>query len=144
MISDAQKAANAAGAIATGLLSLIIPVPLTTVQWANKHYYLPKESSYTPGRWETLPFQVGIMNCMGNDLIRTVNLIKSARVGYTKMLLGVEAYFIEHKSRNSLLFQPTDSAAAYSALFDHGLASKSDQRFASIRSTGNLTFSTAF
>ncbi|EFE9447962.1 phage terminase large subunit family protein, partial [Escherichia albertii] len=73
MISDAQKAANAAGAIATGLLSLIIPVPLTTVQWANKHYYLPKESSYTPGRWETLPFQVGIMNCMGNDLIRTVN-----------------------------------------------------------------------
>ncbi len=33
---------------------------------------------------------------------------------------------------------------AYSALFDHGLASKSDQRFASIRSTGNLTFSTAF
>ncbi|TGX20077.1 pcar domain protein, partial [Escherichia coli] len=33
---------------------------------------------------------------------------------------------------------------AYSTLFDHGLASKSDQRFASIRSTGNLTFSTAF
>ncbi len=33
---------------------------------------------------------------------------------------------------------------AYSALFDHGLASKSDQRFAYIRSTGNLTFSTAF
>ncbi|RVS28585.1 phage terminase large subunit family protein, partial [Escherichia coli] len=111
MISDAQKAANAAGAIATGLLSLNIPVPLTTVQWADQHYYLPKESSYTPGQWETLPFQVAIMNSMGNDRIRTVNLIKSARVGYTKMLLGVEAYFIEHKSRNSLLFQPTDSAA---------------------------------
>ncbi|RIL22441.1 large terminase, partial [Escherichia coli] len=27
MISDAQKAANAAGAIATGLVSLNIPVP---------------------------------------------------------------------------------------------------------------------
>lgn len=53
MISDAQKAANAAGAIATGLLSLIIPVPLTTVQWANKHYYLPKESSYTPAMGNT-------------------------------------------------------------------------------------------
>ncbi|EIS3325057.1 phage terminase large subunit family protein [Escherichia coli] len=111
MISDAQKAANAAGAIATGLVSLNIPVPLTTVQWADQHYYLPKESSYTPGQWETLPFQVAIMNSMGNDRIRTVNMIKSARVGYTKMLLGVEAYFIEHKSRNSLLFQPTDSAA---------------------------------
>ena len=111
MISDAQKAANAAGAIATGLVSLNIPVPLTTVQWADQHYYLPKESSYTPGQWETLPFQVAIMNSMGNDRIRTVNLIKSARGGYTKMLLGGEAYFIEHKSRNSLLFQPTDSAA---------------------------------
>lgn len=111
MISDAQKAANAVGAIATGLLSLNIPVPLTVVQWADRHYYLPKESSYTPGQWETLPFQVAIMNSMGSDRIRTVNLIKSARVGYTKMLLGVEAYFIEHKSRNSLLFQPTDSAA---------------------------------
>ncbi|EKQ7016340.1 PapB/FocB family fimbrial expression transcriptional regulator [Escherichia coli] len=33
---------------------------------------------------------------------------------------------------------------AYSALFDHGFASKSDQRFAYFRSTGNLTFSTAF
>ena len=39
-------------------------------------------------------------------------------------------------------FQKGDNA--YSALFDHGLASKPDQRFASIRSTGNLTFSTAF
>ncbi|KJJ66544.1 host specificity protein J [Escherichia coli] len=72
MISDAQKAANAAGAIATGLVSLNIPVPLTTVQWADQHYYLPKESSYTPGQWETLPFQVAIMNSMGNDRITAV------------------------------------------------------------------------
>lgn len=50
-------------------------------------------------------------DAMGYELIRVVNLIKSARVGYTKMLLGVEGYFIEHKSRNSLLFQPTDSSA---------------------------------
>ncbi|ENA9600472.1 phage terminase large subunit family protein [Escherichia coli] len=93
MISDELRAANSAGAIATGLLALKIPVPLTTVQWADRHYYLPKESSYTPGRWETLPFQVAIMNSMGNDRIRTVNLIKSARVGYTKMLLGVQIVY---------------------------------------------------
>ncbi len=36
------------------------------------------------------------------------------------------------------------ATGAYSALFDHGLALKFDQRFASIRSTGNLTFPTAF
>lgn len=111
MNSGGQKAANARRAIIAGLAALKIPEPLTAVEWADEFYYLPKESSYTPGRWETLPFQVSIMNAMGNDRIRSINLIKSARVGYTKMLLGVEAYFIEHKSRNSLLFQPTDSAA---------------------------------
>ncbi|MTC39220.1 phage terminase large subunit family protein [Providencia alcalifaciens] len=111
MISRERQIANIKHAIATGLSVLKIPIPQTVVEWANENYYLPKESSYTPGRWETLPFQVAIMNAMGNDQIRTVNLIKSARVGYTKMLLGVLGYFIEHKSRNSLLFQPTDSAA---------------------------------
>lgn len=111
MISGERRANNANRAITNGLIALHIPVPLTTVQWADEYYYLPKESSYTPCKWETLPFQVAIMNAMGYELIRVVNLIKSARVGYTKMLLGVEGYFIEHKSRNSLLFQPTDSSA---------------------------------
>jgi phage terminase large subunit GpA-like protein len=31
------------------------------------------------------------MNAMGNDYIREVNVVKSARVGYSKMLLGVYA-----------------------------------------------------
>ncbi|HAI2242080.1 TPA: phage terminase large subunit family protein, partial [Escherichia coli] len=98
-------------AVTTALQPLIRALPVTPVEWADQNYYLPKESSYVDGEWKTLPFQVAIMNSMGNDRIRTVNLIKSARVGYTKMLLGVVGYFIEHKSRNSLLFQPTDSAA---------------------------------
>lgn len=81
------------------------------MEWANENYYLPKESSYQEGRWETLPFQVAIMNAMGSDDIREVNLIKSARVGYSKMLLGVISYFIQHKQRNGLIWQPTDSDA---------------------------------
>ena len=48
------------------------------------------------------------------------------------------------KNQYSILWVEHQDKGAYSALFDHGLASKSDQRFASIRSTGNLTFSTAF
>ncbi len=102
---------NMMTAVSVALRPLVRVVPMTAVEWADQYYYLPKESSYGDGEWKTLPFQVAIMNCMGNDQVRTVNLIKSARVGYTKMLLGVTGYFIEHKSRNSLLFQPTDSAA---------------------------------
>ncbi|WP_234262268.1 phage terminase large subunit family protein [Klebsiella aerogenes] len=94
-----------------GLAGLLRPIPMTPVEWANEHYYLPKESSYHTGEWVTLPFQVAIMNSMGNDEIRIVNFIKSARVGYTKMLLAVMAYFVEHKTRNCLMFQPTDADA---------------------------------
>jgi Bacteriophage tail assembly protein len=42
---------------------------------------------------------------------REVNVVKSARVGYSKMLLGVYAYFIEHKQRNTLIWLPTDGDA---------------------------------
>ncbi|MCF6535142.1 phage terminase large subunit family protein, partial [Escherichia coli] len=67
--------------------------------------------AYQEGRWETLPFQRAIMNAMGSDYIREVNVVKSARVGYSKMLLGVYAYFIEHKQRNTLIWLPTDGDA---------------------------------
>ncbi|WP_227317446.1 phage terminase large subunit family protein [Cedecea davisae] len=97
--------------MAAGLKSLFRPMPMTAVEWANDNYHLSKESSYAEGDWETLPFQVAIMNTMGSDLIREVNLIKSARVGYSKMLLGVYAYFIVHKQRNSIIWLPTDGDA---------------------------------
>lgn len=102
---------NLMQAVKVGLSVLKRPLPMTAVEWANEHYYLPKESAYTEGRWETLPFQVAIMNAMGSDYIREVNLIKSARVGYSKMLLAVFGYFLQHKQRNGLLWQPTDGDA---------------------------------
>ncbi|HDV3203411.1 TPA: phage terminase large subunit family protein, partial [Escherichia coli] len=98
-------------AVKAGLSVLKRPLPMTPVEWADANYYLPKESAYQEGRWETLPFQRAIMNAMGSDYIREVNVVKSARVGYSKMLLGVYAYFIEHKQRNTLLWLPTDGDA---------------------------------
>ncbi|WP_416045382.1 phage terminase large subunit family protein [Escherichia coli] len=97
--------------VRAGLRSLFRPEPQTAVEWADANYYLPKESAYQEGRWETLPFQRAIMNAMGSDYIREVNVVKSARVGYSKMLLGVYAYFIEHKQRNTLIWLPTDGDA---------------------------------
>ncbi|BDY77552.1 putative protein TfaD [Escherichia coli] len=57
------------------------------------------------------------MNAMGSDYIREVNVVKSARVGYSKMLLGVYAYFIEHKQRNTLI-APPDIPAGFVAVFN--------------------------
>ncbi|MVW75385.1 phage terminase large subunit family protein [Pseudomonas xionganensis] len=100
-----------AAAVRHGLVPLMRPVPQTPVEWADENFYLSSESSYQEGRWETLPFQVAMLNAMGNDEIRTVNVIKSARVGYSKMLIAASAYQIEHKRRNILILLPTDGAA---------------------------------
>lgn len=98
-------------AIRAGLLSLYRPEPLTAVEWMDDNYYLPVESSYVEGDWKTIDFQRAIINAMGSDHIREVNVVKSARVGYSKMLLGVNAYFIVHKQRNELIWLPTDGDA---------------------------------
>ncbi|MBB6926576.1 phage tail length tape measure family protein [Escherichia coli] len=73
--------------VRAGLRSLFRPEPQTAVEWADANYYLPKESAYQEGRWETLPFQRAIMNAMGSDYIREVNVVKSARVGQSPWLI---------------------------------------------------------
>ncbi|GDT37393.1 phage terminase large subunit [Escherichia coli] len=87
-------------AVKAGLSVLKRPLPMTPVEWADANYYLPKESAYQEGRWETLPFQRAIMNAMGSDYIREVNVVKSARVGYEDVLWP-EAASDETKKRTA-------------------------------------------
>lgn len=90
-------------------LALFRPRPeMRLSEWAAANFYLSAESSYVEQRWSAYPYQVGIMDCMGNDAVEEVVLRKSARVGYTKMLLAALAYFAEHKGRNQAVWQPTD------------------------------------
>lgn len=112
MTISEKQLANLRFQIKQGLRPFWRPMPMTAVEWADENFYLSAESSYLEGRWETLPFQIAILNTMGNDEVRVVNLMKSARVGYSQMLKAALAYMLEHKKRNQLLFQPTDAAAA--------------------------------
>ncbi|AWL07660.1 terminase [Massilia oculi] len=81
---------------------------MTLEEWAAEHFYLSAESSYVEQAWRPWPFQRGILACISNDDIRAIDFKKSARVGYTKMLLAAVGYFAEHKRRNQALWQPTD------------------------------------
>jgi len=99
-------------AIRRGMESLRVQRPQTAVEWADKHFYLSPESSYVEGPWTTQPVQKAILNAMGNDDIREVDFRKSARIGYTKMLLAATLYLAEHKRRNIGLWREDDSAAA--------------------------------
>lgn len=96
------------GSIKRGLEPLHVPKPQRCSQWAAEHFYLSAESSYEEQRWSAYPFQTAILDAVGSDEIEEVDVIKSARVGYTKMALAGMGYMAEHKRRNQALYQPTD------------------------------------
>ncbi len=109
MASHAQAAHAAIEKhLARGLAVFGVPVPLSLAEWAEQHFYLSAESSYVEQRWQAWPFQLAIMECISNDDIREVDVMKSARVGYTKILLASIGYHAEHKRRNQAVWQPTD------------------------------------
>jgi phage terminase large subunit GpA-like protein len=95
-------------AVATGLEAMQTPEPLTLDEWAEKHFYLSAESSQGEQRWQSYPVQSALLCMMGDDDIEEVDVRKSARVGYTKMLLASICYDAQHKRRNQALWQPTD------------------------------------
>lgn len=98
-------------AVRRGLKNLEVDPPMTAVEWADEYFYMSSESSYGEGKWTTEFFQVALLNAMGNDLIHELNLPKSARIGYTKMLMANIAYKLKHKKRSVCMWSPTDDDA---------------------------------
>ena len=75
-------------------LSFKPPKKLNLSQWADNYAYLSAESSAEGGRWRTLPYQKGIMDAITDPNVEQVTVMKSARVGYSKILNHVIAYHI--------------------------------------------------
>ena len=88
-----------------------LPPKLSPVEWCDQHFYLSPESSGTEAPWKTLPNQRAILNCFGGDYCRDITVLKCARVGYTKMLVGAAAYLISYKRRTGAIWQPVDGDA---------------------------------
>lgn len=99
-------------AIRRGLAVLKAQPPMRLSHWAAEYFYLSAESSYTEGKWQAYPYQIAILDAFGNDDIVEVSVKKSARTGYTKMLMAASAYFTVFRRRNQAIWQPTDSDAA--------------------------------
>ena len=95
-------------AIRRGLSPLSVDPPITPSDWAEKHFYLSAESSHGQQRWKPYAYQRAILNAFGNEDIEQIAVMKSARVGYTKMLDIKVAWTAQHKRRNQAIWQPTD------------------------------------
>ena len=91
------------------------PRKLTLSEWADEYAYLSAESSAEGGRWRTLPYQKGIMDAITNPNIEQVTVMKSARVGYSKILNHIIAYHIHQDPCSIMVVQPTiQDATGYS------------------------------
>jgi phage terminase large subunit GpA-like protein len=94
--------------VALGLDSMRAQIPQTLSEWAQENFVLAGESSHQKGRWDAWAFQIGIMDFMSDDKIEELNIRKSKRVGYSKMLVAWVTYNIAHRRRKIALWQPTD------------------------------------
>lgn len=91
------------------------PKRLTLSEWADEYAFLSAESSAEGGRWHTLPYQKGIMDAITDPRIEFVAVMKSARVGYSKILNHVIGYHIHQDPCPIMIVQPTiEDAQGYS------------------------------
>jgi phage terminase large subunit GpA-like protein len=91
------------------------PPRLTLSDWAERHFFLSAESAAEPGRWKTIPYQRGIMNAVTDPAIEQISVMKSARVGYTKVINAAVGYHLHQAPCPILVVQPTvDDAKGYS------------------------------
>ena len=103
-----ETAASIKAAVRLGLESMRAEPPQRLGDWAQDNFILAGESSHQKGAWTAWPFQIGILDFMSDDRIEELDVMKSKRVGYTKMLTANIVYNIAHRRRKQALWQPTD------------------------------------
>ena len=64
------------------------PPKLQLSTWMEEHIRLPAGDAAVPGKIRLYGYQRGIADAIGDPLIERVTVIKSARIGYTTVLVG--------------------------------------------------------
>lgn len=96
-------------------LNLSPPPILTLSQWAEQYAVLSKETSAQTGRFEAYAYQTGMMDAITDPTVEKVSVMKSARVGYTKILDHVVGYYLHQDPSPILIVQPrVEDAEDYS------------------------------
>ncbi|HFT2964179.1 TPA: phage terminase large subunit family protein, partial [Escherichia coli] len=94
---------------------LASPQPMSLSQWANTFAVLSRETSAQTGKFRSYPYQDGMMDAITDPSVTYVSVMKSARVGYTKILDHVVGYYLAHDPSPILVVQPrVEDAEDYS------------------------------
>lgn len=87
------------------------PPKLTLSQWAEQYAILSAETSAQTGRFEAFPYQIGMMDAFTDPSVEKISVMKSARVGYTKILDHAIGYYMHQDPSPILMVQPRESDA---------------------------------
>ncbi|PZP69069.1 MAG: terminase [Delftia acidovorans] len=87
------------------------PPKLTLSQWANTYAYLSRETSADTGKFKSFRYQDGMLDAVTDPAVRQITVMKSARVGYTKMLDHMVGYYIHQDPAPILIVQPKETDA---------------------------------
>lgn len=106
-----------AAGLRTSLKENLRPPPkLTLSAWAERYAILSAETSAQTGRFRAYAYQVGMMDAVTDPTVTTITVMKSARVGYTKILDHVIGFHIHQDPSPILVVQPrVEDAEDYSA-----------------------------
>lgn len=90
------------------LLALTPPPRLSLSAWIEREIRLPADVSALPGAIRLYPFQAGIADAMSDPGIERVTVVKSARVGYTTLLVGLLGSHVINEPAPVLFVLPTE------------------------------------
>lgn len=86
------------------------PPKMALGDWMERHMRLPA-SSALPGRIRLHPYQAGIAAAISDPAIERVSVVKSARVGYSTLLVGAIGAYVANEPTPVLCVLPTESDA---------------------------------
>jgi phage terminase large subunit GpA-like protein len=96
---------------AAALKALIPPPKIPLSEWMESHIKLPEGGSAQPGAVRLYPYQRGIADAISDPLIERVTVVKSARIGYTSLLVGAVGHHVVNDPAPTLFVLPTEDDA---------------------------------
>ena len=91
------------------------PPKLTLSEWSNEYAVLSKETSSQTGRFRSYKYQDGIMDAITDPENEYITVMKSARVGYTRIVDNAVGYYIHQDPSPMMVVQPrVEDAEDYS------------------------------
>ncbi len=88
--------------------SIIPPARLKLSQWIEQEVKLPSDVSSLPGSIRLYPFQRGMADAMSDAKIERITVVKSARIGYTTLLVGLLGSHVVNEPAPVLFVLPTE------------------------------------